>query len=77
MIPQDGDTTRSKHVVNNNNTCMTTSPSTCRYSRADWSTAAIYDVKFYPYTNPDEDAVFAAVAAREVSPQAEICRRPC
>ncbi|KAF2222732.1 WD40-repeat-containing domain protein [Elsinoe ampelina] len=28
--------------------------------------ASIYDVKFYPYTQPDEDPVFAVVAARDV-----------
>ncbi|GAB7339652.1 hypothetical protein MBLNU457_6238t1 [Dothideomycetes sp. NU457] len=30
----------------------------------------VYDVKFYPYTEPDDDAVFAIVAGREVF----ICR---
>jgi hypothetical protein len=28
---------------------------------------SIYDIKFYPYTAPGEDPVFAAVAGREVS----------
>ncbi|KAJ9625127.1 hypothetical protein H2203_005082 [Taxawa tesnikishii (nom. ined.)] len=32
--------------------------------------AQIFDVKFYPYTDPDEDAVFAAVGAADVF----ICR---
>jgi hypothetical protein len=28
---------------------------------------SVYDIKFYPYTAPGEDPVFAAVAGREVS----------
>lgn len=29
--------------------------------------ACIYDVEFYPYAQPEEDPVFAVVAARDVS----------
>lgn len=28
---------------------------------------SIYDIKFYPYSQPGEDPIFAAVAEREVS----------
>lgn len=35
---------------------------------------SIYDVKFYPYLDPGEDPVFAAVGGREVEPQQYILR---
>jgi polycomb protein EED len=28
---------------------------------------SIYDIKFYPYSEPGDDPIFAAVAEREVS----------
>ncbi|KAI5235110.1 WD40 repeat-like protein [Aureobasidium subglaciale] len=34
---------------------------------------SIYDIKFYPYSEPDEDPVFAAVAEREIY----ICKPVC
>lgn len=44
---------------------------------ADRLPAAIYDVKFYPYTEPGEDAVFAIVAGREVRTLKFRCSLPC